>query len=48
MKKKPKKDAPKNDKRSKPNEIKKQDPLDMEKRVVKSKEEIQSIVNRLY
>jgi len=47
MKKKPKKDAPKTEKRTKPNDIKKLDPSDMEKKVVKSKEEIQSIVNRL-
>jgi len=48
MKKKPKKDITKVDKRVKPNEVKKPDPNDADKKVVKSKEEIQSIVNRLY
>lgn len=48
MKKKPKKDfGQKTEKRVKPNEVKKPDPTDNEKKVVKSKEEIQSIVNRL-
>lgn len=48
MKKKPKKDVMKIDKRIKPNEVKKPDINDADKKVVKSKEEIQSIVNRLY
>jgi hypothetical protein len=47
MKKKPKKENPKAVQRIKPNEVKKPDPTD-DKKVVKSKEEIQSIVNRLY
>lgn len=47
MKKKPKKEVNKTEKRIKPNEAKKPDPADNEKKVVKSKEEIQSIVNRL-